>query len=146
MYKLSQRSWDNLKTCHEDLQKIFALAIQLTPVDFIITEGHRSIQRQNKLFRDGMSKVDGYKIKGKHNYDPSLAVDICAYVKGNKKLAYDIAHLSAIGGAVFAATSILISENQITHNIRWGANWDMDGEILTDQRFDDMPHFELKKL
>ena len=146
MYKLSQRSWDNLKTCHEDLQKIFALAIQLSPVDFIITEGHRSVARQNELYKIGRSKVDGYRVIGKHNLSPSMAADICAYVKGNRKLAYDPAHLVAIGGTVFAATQILLADKKITHQIRWGANWDMDGEILTDQRFDDMPHFELKKI
>jgi len=146
MYKLSQRSFDNLKTCHEDLQKIFALAIQLSPVDFIITEGHRSVQRQNELFKKGVSKIDGYRILGKHNLTPSMAVDICACVKDNKKLAYDPAHLAAIGGSVFAATQILLGEKEIKHQLRWGANWDMDGEILTDQRFDDMPHFELKEI
>jgi peptidoglycan L-alanyl-D-glutamate endopeptidase CwlK len=146
MYKLSKRSFGNLKTCHEDLQKIFALAIQLTPVDFIITEGHRSIARQNELFKKGASKIDGYKKLGKHNLSPSMAVDICAYVKGNKKLAFDPAHLAALGGSILASATILLSEGEITHQVRWGANWDMDGEILTDQRFDDMPHFELRKV
>ena len=27
--------------------------------------------------------------------------------------------------------------------IRWGGNWDRDNEILSDQKFDDCPHFEL---
>jgi hypothetical protein len=27
--------------------------------------------------------------------------------------------------------------------IRWGGNWDMDGEPITDQDFQDLVHFEL---
>ncbi len=144
--KLSRRSLDNLETCHMDLQKIVALAIQISVVDFIVVEGHRSVQRQNKLFKQGLSKIDGINRKGKHNYTPSKAFDICAYVRGSKKLAYDVSHLACIGGAITAAAKILLAEGEITHDIRWGANWDNDGEILTDQRFDDLPHFELRKI
>lgn len=28
-------------------------------------------------------------------------------------------------------------------DIRWGGNWDMDGEPVTDQNFQDLVHFEL---
>ena len=147
MYKLSQRSWNNLKTCHEDLQKIAALAIKLTPVDFIITEGHRSKERQRQLFNEGLSKIDGYSRLGKHNYDPSMALDFCAYVPGKaKQLAFDQVHLASIGTAFHCAATLLYNEGEITHKLRWGANWDMDGELLYDQRFRDMPHVELKKI
>ena len=108
MYKLSKRSYNNLLTCHEDLQKIMGLAIQVSPVDFIITEGHRSVARQFKLFLQGLSKVDGTNTIGKHNLTPSMACDICAYVRGNKKLAFDVAHLAAIGGAVFITLSVFL--------------------------------------
>lgn len=146
MYKLSQRSWDNLMTCHPDLQKIGALAITLSPVDFIITEGHRSIERQTELFNKGLSKIDGISKKGKHNYDPSMALDFCAYVKGKEKLMWDKVHLTAIATAFHCAAEMLYAEGEITHKIRWGANWDRDGELLYDHTFQDMPHVELIKI
>lgn len=144
-YKLSETSAERLRTCHEDLQKIVVLAIQISPIDFVIVEGHRTKARQQEMFKKGLSKIDGVTKLGKHNYEPSMAVDLCAYVRGNKSLAYDVKHLCAIGGAMCAAAAILLDEGEITHKLRWGANWDMDGEIITDQTFQDLPHFEIVK-
>ena len=47
--------------------------------DFSILEGHRTIERQQKLYKNGKSQLDGINKKGKHNYNPSLAVDIAPY-------------------------------------------------------------------
>ncbi len=30
--------------------------------------------------------------------------------------------------------------------LRWGGNWNMDAEILTDQGFDDYPHVEIRRI
>ena len=38
---------------------------------------------------------------------------------------------------------ILKEEGIISHDIRWGFNWDRDGIIISDQNFQDGPHFEL---
>jgi hypothetical protein len=38
---------------------------------------------------------------------------------------------------------MLYEQEKITSKLKWGANWDMDGEIITDQGFMDLPHFEL---
>jgi hypothetical protein len=27
--------------------------------------------------------------------------------------------------------------------VRWGGNWDRDNEVVTDQKFDDLVHFEI---
>jgi peptidoglycan L-alanyl-D-glutamate endopeptidase CwlK len=135
----------NLDTCHNDLQLIANEAIKITPIDFGVSEGHRSVERQNKLFKEGKSKIDGINKKGKHNYSPSLAFDIYIYVKGKSKLAYDEKHLTFIGGVLIATAKRLYSEGKITHILRWGANWDGDGELIYDQSFQDLPHFELKK-
>lgn len=142
-YKFSKRSYDQLKTCHEDLQKIMATALRYSDVDFIITEGHRSLKRQKKLYDDGFSKIDGISRKGKHNYDPSLAIDLIVYVRGKKKLAYNANHLAFLGGVITTVAKFLYESDEVTHLVRWGANFDKDGEIISDQRFVDMPHFEL---
>ena len=76
----------------------------------------------------------------KHNYSPSLAVDIYPYF--NNGANWDNEHLSYLSGIIHAVSEMLLIEGKISHRIRWGGNFDMDGEIL-EQSFDDRPHFEL---
>ena len=145
-FKLGKKSMKQLATCHKDLQLIMLLAISRTKVDFGISEGKRSLKRQMELFKKGWSKIDGVRKKGKHNYSPSLAVDIYTYhpdLNTRRKLAYDKAHLSYIGGVIQSCATELKERGRITHSLRWGANWDGDGIIDYDQSFDDFPHFEL---
>jgi len=137
-----------LETCHLDLVKIHKLAIQRTRVDYGISEGHRSIERQKELFDKGYSQIDGINKKGKHNYKPSLATDIYIYhpdLATRRKLAYDKCSLCYVAGIIISCAKELYEMGKITHKIRWGGNWDKDGIILYDQSFDDLPHFELVK-
>jgi peptidoglycan L-alanyl-D-glutamate endopeptidase CwlK len=148
-FTFGNRSNQNLDTCHEDLKKIMHLAISRTNVDFGISEGHRSLERQKQLFDEGKSKIDGINKKGKHNYNPSLAVDIYAYhpdIEMRRKLAYDRMTLAYIGGIIDSCAAELLEKGETNHTIRWGANWDSDGVIDYDQDFDDYPHFELKEV
>lgn len=141
MNRFSKASKRKLSTCHEDLQLIMNTAIDLSPVDFGIADGHRPVERQLKYFNDGKSKIDGVNKKGKHNYFPSLAVDFYPYVNG--KADYSHETVSYVSGFIMGIASMLLKQGRVTHKIRWGGNWDMDGEILTDQSFDDRPHIEL---
>lgn len=135
MYKFGTTSKQRLATCHEDLQKVFGAAIALSPIDFGIAEGHRSLERQKQLFDEGKSRIDGISKKGKHNYSPSLAVDVYAFVNG--KASWDSKELCVITGVVLAVAA------NYGIKLRWGGNWDMDGQIISDQNFIDLPHFEL---
>jgi len=149
MYTFGTKSKEKLNTCHIDLQKIMELVISRSKIDFGISEGHRTIGRQKQLFDEGKSKIDGINRLGKHNHNPSEAVDIYAYhsdLETRRKIAYDKAHLSYIAGLVDSCALELLKKGEITHSIRWGANWDSDGVIGLDQSFDDFPHFELKKV
>ena len=94
-YKFSKTSLDRLATCHEDLQLIAKEAIKVSQVDFGIACGHRTKEDQLKAFRGGFSKIDGITRKGKHNYSPSLAFDVYAWIG---KASWDVAHLTYIGG------------------------------------------------
>ncbi len=141
MNKFSKSSQKKLNTCHSDLKLIMATALEFSNIDFGIAEGHRSIELQQKYFREGKSKIDGINKKGKHNYSPSLAADIYLWI--NRHASWNKKSLCYIAGIIHAVTKILYSQHKITHKIRWGGNWDMDGEILTDQSFNDFPHFEL---
>lgn len=144
-YIFGKRSKEKLSQCHKDLQIIAEEALKVSDMDFGVSEGHRSLEKQMEYFNSGKSKVDGVKIKGKHNYQPSLAIDIYAYIPGKPKLAFNTKNLAYLGGVLTSVAKRLLHEGKITHRLRWGFNWDMDGEIGTDQRFQDMPHFELKK-
>lgn len=135
MYQLGTTSKERLSTCDRRLQEIIYLAIKRSPIDFGVAEGHRSTTRQKSLYDQGKSKIDGIKRKGKHNFNPSQAVDLYAWVNG--KASWDASSLILIAGVVYAAAS------ELGYTIRWGGNWDQDGEIITDQRFQDFPHFEI---
>jgi peptidoglycan L-alanyl-D-glutamate endopeptidase CwlK len=146
MYKLGKGSLKKLESVHHDLVKIIKLAITRTPVDFGISEGHRTLERQKELYDQGKSKIDGINKKGKHNYSPSLAIDLYAYhpdIEVRKKLAYDVPTLCLIAGVIISCADELKAKGDIKHSVRWGGNWDNDGVILYDQSFDDLPHFEL---
>jgi peptidoglycan L-alanyl-D-glutamate endopeptidase CwlK len=146
MYKLGKGSLKKLESVHHDLVKIIKLAITRTPIDFGISEGHRSLERQKELYDQGKSKIDGINKKGKHNYSPSLAIDLYAYhpdIEVRKKLAYDVPTLCIIAGVIISCADELKAKGDIKHSVRWGGNWDNDGVILYDQSFDDLPHFEL---
>jgi peptidoglycan L-alanyl-D-glutamate endopeptidase CwlK len=145
-YELGQNSADKLKDCHIDLGRIVTFALQLSEIDFGIAEGHRSVERQQQLFKEGKSQIDGITKKGKHNYNPSLAIDIFVYHPDKNtrtKLAYDVSHLCYIAGIMQSAAKILKSQGRISHDLRWGGNWNGDGVLLYDQGFDDLVHFEL---
>lgn len=146
MYSFGSNSLMNLSTCHPDLQKVLSLALSRSEIDFGISEGHRSLERQLKLFREGKSKIDGISRKGKHNYKPSMAADIYVYhpdVDTRKKIIYDRVHLAYIAGVIQSCAKELLEKGEITHKLRWGGNWDSDGIIGLDQSFDDFPHHEL---
>lgn len=143
MYKFGMVSRKKLDSCHEDLQLIIQEALKLSDVDFGISEGHRDVATQQMYFRQGKSKIDGVTKLGKHNVMPSEAVDIYGYVNG--RATYNVQTLAYIAGVVTAAAKVLYEQGKVNYIIRWGGNWDRDGEIITDQNFDDLPHFELVK-
>tara|TARA_R110000868_G_scaffold1211_1_gene9239 strand:+ start:1515 stop:1967 length:453 start_codon:yes stop_codon:yes gene_type:complete len=145
-FKFGNSSTTKLLTCHIDLQKILQLAISRSRIDFGIAEGHRSLERQKQLFDEGKSQIDGIERKGKHNVEPSQAADIYVYhpdLETRRKLVYDKPSLCYIAGIIISCAEELLEKGEISHNVRWGGNWDKDGVILQDQNFDDLPHFEL---
>ena len=137
MYKFSEISQLRLKTCDPRLVQIMSLALQRTKVDFGIAEGHRTIERQQELFKQDKSEKDGIHNLSKHNYNPSLAVDVYSWVEG--KSNYATHNLCYLAGVI---ESVAI---ELGHEIRWGGNWDMDGVLINDQKLQDLVHFEIVK-
>ena len=129
MPKFGRKSKENLNTCDSRLQKIFNEVIK--HVDCSVLEGHRSKDRQNKLYEEGKTKVK-YP-NGRHNRQPSSAVDVTPYPVDWK----DRERQTLFAGFVIGVAS------QMGINLRWGGDWDQDFQVV-DNRFDDFPHFELK--
>ena len=129
MPKFGKSSKLRLSTCDERLQKVFNEVIK--HVDCSILEGHRSAERQDKLFEEGKTKVK-YP-NGRHNADPSRAVDVAPYpIDWDDRERF---HLFA-GFVIGIAKAMSI-------DLRWGGDWNMNFEV-DDNQFDDFPHFELR--
>lgn len=144
MFNFGKKSLEQLATCHSDLQLIAKEAIKYSHVDFAINQGYRSPEEQKIAYDKGWSKIDGINKKGKHNYSPSMAFDVYVYVPGKKELAYDKTHLAYVGGVLVSTAKRLLAEGRITHEVRYGGDWDMDGQLLYDHTLQDLPHIELK--
>ncbi len=132
-FKYGSKSLTTLADADIDMQRIFHAAINLGLVDISILESHRPEAEQNRLFKLGKSKVE-YP-NGKHNKKPSMAVDAAPYVNGKASFKYE--HCLHLAGIIQAVGVMLGVE------IRWGGNWDMDGEVMTDQDFQDLVHYEV---
>tara|TARA_R100001129_G_C5308327_1_gene244429 strand:+ start:1014 stop:1409 length:396 start_codon:yes stop_codon:yes gene_type:complete len=129
MPKFSKRSKSRLATCDPRLQEIFNEVIKY--VDCSILEGHRSKERQNKLYDEGRTKVR-YP-NGRHNSNPSKACDVTPY-----PVNWDDRERQTL----FAGFVIGMARS-MGYKLRWGGDWDMDFHVM-DNRFDDFPHFEIR--
>tara|TARA_R100000808_G_scaffold14297_1_gene33843 strand:+ start:2274 stop:2675 length:402 start_codon:yes stop_codon:yes gene_type:complete len=130
MAKFGRTSKNRLATCDERLQKVFNEVIKF--VDCSVLEGHRGKQRQNDLFDEGKTKV--LYPDGRHNSDPSRAVDVTPY-----PVDWDDRERQTL-----FAGFVLGVANGMGIKLRWGGDWDQDFQVM-DNRFDDFPHFELDK-
>ena len=111
MFKLSQRSINNLKGTKSQLQDVVSRAIQLTEVDFVVIEGLRSIARQQELVRQGASQT----MNSKHITGD--AVDLAAW---NGTIRWEMPFYFKIAEAVKSAAI----ENNVA--IRWGGAWSVN--------------------
>lgn len=128
MPKFGKKSRDNLSQCHSDLQLLFNAVIRY--FDCSVTCGHRTESEQNEAFLKKKSKLKFPE--SKHNSFPSMAVDVSPY-----PINWDnLNRFYYFGGFVKGIAKSLGIK------IRWGGDWDSDTEV-TDQNFNDLPHFEL---
>ena len=123
-----------LATVDPYITLIFRKALALGMVDISCVSGQREEEEQNGLFDKGLSQR---RYPGsKHNAEPlSDAIDAFPYING--KVSYDHRH------CVYLAGIIMVLDRLDLDRLRWGGNWDMDTEIMTDQDFQDLGHFEI---
>ena len=129
MPRYSNKSKERLASCDERLQDVFNEVIKY--VDCSILEGHRSKERQNKLYDENRTKVK-YP-NGRHNSSPSKAVDVTPYPVDWEDRERQ---------TLFAGFVLGLARN-MGIRLRWGGDWDMDFQVM-DNCFDDFPHFEVR--
>jgi len=133
----SESSKKRLSQCHVELQLICRDLLQ--SFDHSVLCGHRDEEEQDKVFDAGLSHVK-YP-DSKHNGYPSMAVDIAPYPRGNNNANDHILH-HMMTGEVFRIAYVLCKEGLLSHDIRWGGNWDGDRQF-DDQKLIDLQHIEL---
>ena len=134
MPKFSQDSFSKLSTCHMDLQAIFYEVVKY--FDCTILEGYRNQEEQEQDYKEGHTQL--HWPNGKHNHQPSMAVDASPYPidwKNQKRLYW-------FAGYVMGVAQKLKDEGKISHSLRFGGDWDRDYDI-TNNKFQDLFHFEL---
>ena len=136
-YSFGKRSAKNLETCSPELQRVCERALSYGVMDFSVIEGKRSLERQLRLYQQGKSHIDGIERLGKHNHDPSQAVDLLPYPKtiNDVDVWKDKRRFSVLAGLMLAAA------HEEGVELRWGGDWDGDGNNK-DSKLDDLPHFE----
>lgn len=128
MPSFSEKSLARLATCDSRLQQVFQQVVQ--EFDCSIIEGHRNKERQNRMVDQGKSQVRWPD--GKHNTEPSLAVDVCPY-----PVVWDDRERQTLFAGYVLATA-----KAMGIDLRWGGDWDLDTEVR-DNSFDDLVHFEI---
>lgn len=135
-YSYGRTSSGVLITASFKLQLVFDEALSMGLIDITAIEGRRAKARQNRLFAIDKSKVKWPN--SKHNVlnpnDLAHAVDAAPYVNGK---ASDVWY-----HCIFLAGVIQTCGEKLGIPIRWGGNWDRDGEPITDQEFQDLWHYE----
>ena len=125
MPKFGKRSNERLRGIDARLVSVLNELVKI--MDVTIIEGLRSEQRQEKLLKEGSTKTKFSKhITGK-------AVDLAPYPIDWK----DRDRFHYMGGMIRGIAK------QLNVPVRWGGDWDGDGETK-DNRFDDLVHVEIR--
>ncbi len=139
-FRFGQASRAKLETCCEPLQLIADYALQISPYDFTIVHGWRSEEVQNALFDRRASQKRWPD--SKHNAtDPdggaaSEGLDFAPWVNGT--IHWDDTHIFAV-----IAGCLMVAAKELGYTLRWGGDWDGDGQSKGDQTFMDYGHVEI---
>lgn len=125
-FVLGTNSRKNLKGVDAIIYKIVTRGLEISKYDFGIPGdgGIRTAQRQNELFKQGVTQLDGYKKESYHQ--SGRAFDVFGYVDG--KANYEHIVMTHIAAALLQAAS------EFGVALEWGGFW---------TSFVDMPHYQL---
>lgn len=124
-YSFSSISLERLNTCHIELQRLMHAVMNLQEIDFSILCGFRDKHDQDEAVREGHSMLCWPH--GRHNHEPSLAVDIAAY-------PIDDFNKDNTSRTIMLAKSVLGVATKLEIPVFWGGHW---------THFQDIYHFQL---
>lgn len=137
MPEFGKKSLKLLADVEPDLVRVLSEAIKY--MDFTVTCGHRTLDEQQALYAQGrtragpiVTKCDGIDKKSMHQGMPSRAVDIAPWPidwNDTQRFIYLAGHVMGIAGMMDIP-------------LRCGVDFNKNYN-LNDDRFDDLPHFEL---
>ena len=150
-YQFSQTSLKRLEGVKSPLQKVVKRALELSEVDFTVLEGVRTKERAYINYgkgrnatelaakgvptiyaRPGVAKVTWLNNPLGSKHMTGDAVDLAPYpIDWN-----DLKRFDMVADAMFKAAK------ELSVKIRWGADWDNDGNFR-ERGETDSPHFEL---
>lgn len=126
-YYLSKRSLDNLIGVHPDLVSVVERAIEITPLDFGVSEGLRTYQKQQQMVSEGKSQtLESLHLKQMDGF--SHAVDLYVLVDGKPTCEHK--YFRKVIQAMFTAAI------ELGVQIEAGGLW---------RDFLDSPHFQLNQ-
>lgn len=136
MNGMSKRTKDRMVGVHGDLQMVVAYALAISEVDFLVSEGVRTTQRQAELYAQGritsgvkVTNADGVKAKSNHQVkadDTAHAVEVYFVGWDNKTPNTDVRWEKLLNAFKIASKKLGIP-------IEIGAYWNMK----------DFPHIQL---
>lgn len=141
-FKLSNRSRDNLRGVHPKLVRVVERAIEITKVDFGVTQGLRTEIEQEQLVAAGKSQT----MKSKHLRQEDgfgHAVDLVAYVHtdGGAHVSWELNLYDDIADAMKKAA------REVGLSVRWGAAWQVNDITVWQGTMEDamMSYIDLRR-
>lgn len=130
-FTLSAKSQERLAGVHPDLRRVVERAIQLSTVDFIVTQGNRTPAEQAALYAQGRTKP-GPKVTWTLNsrHVGGFAVDLAPWREGG--IDWDDNGKRGLWPRIAEAMNAAAAELKVP--ITWGGKW---------TKTPDRPHFEL---
>lgn len=160
MLKYGNRSKQNMTGLHPDLIKVLTYVLEVYGFDHTIVSGVRSDDEQIALYSKGRNSsgaiidkrkvvtyLDGVNKRSNHQTKADgfgHAVDAYPYPIDLSKKHISTVRYYVMSSYVKSAAIELYNRGTITHLVRWGGDWDSDN-VFSDQKFNDLPHYELYK-
>ena len=108
-WEFSPRSNREMKGIHPKLRKIADLALEYSELDFIVTDGKRTIKEQRAYVRSGASKT----MRSKHL--TGRALDFVSMVEG--RISWESRPMTSVARAFKKASK------ELGIPITWGGDW-----------------------
>jgi peptidoglycan L-alanyl-D-glutamate endopeptidase CwlK len=124
----SDRSLKNLQGIHPDLRRVMDRALQDSLIDFVVTEGLRTVDRQRQMVAAGVSKTMNSRHLTGHAVDLVPLLDLDKDGKIETSEMYSVPLMRQLHQYIEAA---FVAENV---KFEWGGNWGWD-----------FPHYELDR-